>query len=76
MHVICTVFRIGNNDSYFSMETTECHFVDVRALWYFEHDVHNSSGQEIHQYNPCTTLHMRLHGSHLPLSIFFYKYIK
>jgi hypothetical protein len=47
MHVICTVFRVGNNDSYFSMETTECHYVAVRALWYFEHAMHNSSGQEI-----------------------------
>jgi hypothetical protein len=47
MHVICTVFRVGNNDSYFSIETTECHYVAVRALWYFEHAMHNSSGQEI-----------------------------
>jgi hypothetical protein len=53
-------FRIGNNDSYLSTETTTCPSVAERALWYLEHDLHNSSGQEIHQYNPCTFLPIRL----------------
>jgi hypothetical protein len=37
-------------------ETTTCPSVAERALWYLEHDLHNSSGQEIHQYNPCKKL--------------------